>query len=83
MTVIVKPAIVVLEGHCPVEEAETLLLALQENPKRKVDVTALMGVHTAIAQILLMKPKSITGTPHDAFVRDILLPALGRGGKTK
>ena len=76
MTVNVRRRTIVLEGHCPVEDAEVLLIALQDDRKRVIDVSEMTGAHTAVIQILAMNAAEIRGSPDDEFVRTTILPAL-------
>jgi hypothetical protein len=75
MTLEVQGDVVVLSGLCGVEEAETLLAALVEDPSRRValDTTRL---HTALWQVLLALHPPIARTPDDPFIGNHLLPWL-------
>lgn len=56
----------VLEGECPVEDAETLLQQLQSKPTATVDWTQCNYLHTAVLQVILASgriPSSICGDP--------------------
>jgi hypothetical protein len=65
-----------LEDHCRVEEAETLLVSLQEQEVQIVDISRLTRLHLALAQILLAQRPQIRGTPSDPFLHNWLLPLL-------
>ncbi|MBO9601235.1 MAG: hypothetical protein J7496_01870 [Novosphingobium sp.] len=76
MTVRVADGVIFLEGACPVEDAEPLLLALQDCAAAQVDVSGLERMHLAVAQLLLAAGPAIAGAPEPAFLRDLLLPAI-------
>ena len=44
---------IVLEGDCPVEDAETLLQMLQATPGVPLDWTQCSQLHTAVLQVIL------------------------------
>ena len=44
---------ILLEGHCPVEDAEPLLQLLQATPKVPVDWRQCIHLHTAVLQVIL------------------------------
>lgn len=68
MTVSTCDGIVLLEGRCMVEDAEALLLALNNAPAAPVDVSAVTRMHMAVAQILLVGGARLRGTPQDPFL---------------
>ncbi|HEX7871328.1 MAG TPA: hypothetical protein VF475_00340 [Sphingobium sp.] len=76
MSVRVDGSVIHLEGHCPVEDAETLLVAMQEQPDAHIDLSAATYVHMAVAQILGAVRPGLSGVPGDDFIRTLLLPAL-------
>ncbi|KAB1072587.1 hypothetical protein [Methylobacterium planeticum] len=57
--------IVVLEGPCPVEDAETLAAFLLESPTSPVDLSACARMHTAVLQVLLRLQPMRRGTCGD------------------
>ena len=66
----------VLEGVCPVEDAEALLQLLQTEPAAALDWTRCRQMHTAVLQVILasgMIPRGLCG---DALVRQWLAPKL-------
>lgn len=73
MSVIVENGTIRLVGACPVEDAEPLLAALQDDPLRKVDVSAMTAAHSAVIQLLGLFAREIEG----AFADPLLGPALG------
>lgn len=76
MTVRIDGDTIHLEGHCRIEEAETLLVALQEDGDRRVELGQLGRLHFALAQILLAIRPKVQGVPTDPFLRNWLLPLL-------
>jgi hypothetical protein len=59
---------IVLEGVCPVEDAEPLQSLLLQHPGAAVDWRACDAAHTAVLQILLVAHRSMKG-PKGAFAR--------------
>jgi len=45
--------VVILEGVCPVEDAEPLLRMVQATPAPVIDWTSCQGLHTAVFQVIL------------------------------
>ena len=60
--------VIVLEGECPVEDAETLLQLLQAQPDGPVDWSACTRLHTAVLQVLMAAAPPMPGECGDAFV---------------
>lgn len=57
---------VILEGKCPVEDAEPLLQLLQASPSAPLDWTKCSDLHTAVIQVMLAtgaKPDGPCGDP--------------------
>jgi hypothetical protein len=79
MSISVDGSTIHLQGHCPVEEAEALLQALQDDPRRSVDLTQVIAMHMAIAQILVAIRPRLVMDGKNGFVRDVLVPALRAG----
>ncbi|MBB5985423.1 hypothetical protein [Sphingobium lignivorans] len=79
MSVHVADDVIRLEGACPVEDAETLLIALQEGPDRSVDVAALASAHLAVIQVLLATRPKLVGSSGNAFLESFVLPGLRKG----
>jgi len=67
MSVRIEGTVIHVEGHGPVEDAEPLLAALQENPQRIVDLSRAIRLHTAAVQVLLALRPKIAGAPSDPF----------------
>jgi hypothetical protein len=64
-----------LRGRCGVEEAETLLRAVTENP----DSPVVLGggqIHTALWQVLIATRSTIEGDAPDDFSRRFILPFI-------
>jgi hypothetical protein len=57
-----------LEGRCMVEDAETLLVALQQNPELPVDIGGLQRLHMAVAQVMLSIRPPMRGEASDIFL---------------
>lgn len=76
MTIRVQQGMIYLEGSCPVEDAEVLLVALQEITQPIIDVAKLERAHMAVAQLLTSAKPKIIGMPAAGFVREMLMPAL-------
>jgi hypothetical protein len=70
MTVRQADGVIILEGDCGVEEAETLLSALLTAPGAEIDWSACGALHTAIFQLILASEAPIRGNCGD--------PSLGR-----
>ena len=80
MTVRRSPdGVVVLEGACPVEEAETLLGLLLEQADATVDWAGCTKMHTAVLQVLLALRPLIRGACQDPFAQKWLAPNLPGG----
>lgn len=76
MSVTVTGNVIALSGACLVEDAEPLLVALQADPRRSVDITGATRLHLAVVQLLLAARPTLTGVPDDPILRDRLLPML-------
>lgn len=78
MTVRVADGVILLEGRSLVEDAEGLLLALQDSPGAAVDLSAASRLHLAVVQVLLAMKPGIIGTPQDPVVARYLCTALSQ-----
>lgn len=76
MSVRVEGDVIHLAGRCLVEDAETLLVALQDGPDRTVDLAAVQRLHLAVAQVLLALRPATRGVPGTAFLARHLLDLL-------
>ena len=59
---------IILDGACPVEDAEPLLQMLQANPSAPLDWTRCSHLHTAVLQVLLAAGTVPTGPCGDPWV---------------
>ncbi|RKX24302.1 MAG: hypothetical protein DRP47_11585 [Candidatus Zixiibacteriota bacterium] len=71
-----KKTVAMFEGHCEIEEAESLLGWLLDNPKGKVNLKQIQHLHTAVLQVLIALSPSITAWPIDESVSAWLTPKL-------
>jgi hypothetical protein len=78
MTVRLDQGAIVLEGACPVDEAETLLELLLAHPDYPVDASGARHFHTALLQVLLTMNPPIRGLPDDEFHRHWIAPLFTR-----
>jgi hypothetical protein len=69
MTVRLAGEVIILEGDCPVEEAEPLLELLSANPGAAVDWSACGQLHTSLVQVLLAIRPPVNGDPENPFLR--------------
>jgi len=70
----------VLEGVCPVEDAEPLLQMLQNMPTAGIDWTQCRQLHTAVLQVILASGTAPIGPCGDAWVAEWLAPKLPQTG---
>lgn len=59
---------VVLEGKCPVEDAEPLLELLQATPSAALDWRRCSHLHTAVLQVVLAARPALLGSCGDAWI---------------
>jgi hypothetical protein len=59
---------IVLDGVCPVEDAEPLLQMLQMTPAAPLDWTRCSQLHTAVLQVILAAAVVPVGTCGDSWV---------------
>jgi hypothetical protein len=69
MSVRLADGVIVLEGDCPVDEAEALLDLLLANPNAPVDWTGCNQLHTSVIQVLIVARRSMKGEPGNTFLR--------------
>lgn len=72
-----------IEGHCRVEDAETLVALLQKSRNLTIDVSTCESLHAAVVQTILAFECPVVGAPTDGFLHKLLSPALARVGKAK
>jgi hypothetical protein len=68
MSVRVEDEVIRLAGRCQAEDAEALLVALQDGPARIVDLTDIKRMHLAVAQVLLAARPVLRGSPENTFL---------------
>ena len=78
MTVRCANDVIFLEGMCPVEDAEPLLVFLQEIPGRQVDLSACIRAHAAVVQVLLAAAPILCGAEPQGFVQEWIVPDISR-----
>ena len=61
---------ILLEGGCPVEDAESLLQLLQATPGAPVDWTRSNHLHTAVLQVILAARPTLVGRCGDPWVTE-------------
>ncbi len=76
----VDDGVIRLEGHCPVEDAETLLEALQGGGAPSLDLGGCCSVHTAVLQLLLASRARVLIPPADALLARLLPGGCGPNG---
>jgi hypothetical protein len=67
---------VVLEGACPVGDADAVARFLLLDPAASVDWRACDHLHTAIVQVLLAARPAMLGPPRSSFLREWVAPVL-------
>ena len=78
MTVRLDTGVVRLDGDCAVEDAETLLALLLDQPAAAIDLAQCTRLHLAVVQVLLVAHRPIAAPPGDPFLRDFIVPVLAR-----
>lgn len=68
MTVRSQDGQIILEGRCRVEDAETLLVALQEQPDAVVRLDMAETIHSAVIQVLLAAKPQLKGVKKHRFL---------------
>lgn len=71
-----KDQTIVLEGRCPVEDAETLVQLLSSAPSATVDWRDCDYAHTAVIQVLLATRPELHGPPAAKSLQDWIEPVL-------
>ncbi|MET0026914.1 MAG: hypothetical protein ABW101_04705 [Candidatus Thiodiazotropha sp.] len=75
MTIEFKKTVAVLDGICAIEEAETLLEWLLENPKGKLNLKQCEHMHTSILQVLMAVGPSLSAPPANEQVKALIQAA--------
>ena len=73
---------IVLDGACPVEDAEALLQLLQATPTAGIDWTQCRQLHTAVFQVILASGAAPVGPCGDPWVAEWQTPKLAETGST-
>ncbi|RZF64122.1 hypothetical protein EWE75_12280 [Sphingomonas populi] len=73
MSVRVEAGMIHLEGRCLVEDAEPLLLALQDNADATVSLAGATRLHMAVVQVLLAARPPLANIPVDLGAARFLL----------
>ncbi len=71
-----KKTVAVVDGNCEIEEAETLLEWLLENPKGKLNLKQLGHPHAAVLQVMIALQPAISAWPEDEAISVWLRPLL-------
>ena len=83
MTVTLADSVIMLEGSCPIEDAEPLLRHLLSNPNVTVDWRRCESAHTSLIQILLASRATLRGPPAGEFLRAQLEPLIVRHARKR
>ena len=67
---------IVLDGHCPVEDAEPLCQLLQATPDALCDWTRCSHLHTAVVQVIMAARPALAGPCGDAWIEAWVAPQL-------
>lgn len=59
---------IILDGKCPVEDAEPLLELLQATPSASLDWGRCSHIHTAVFQVVLAARPALAGSCGDAWI---------------
>lgn len=70
---------IVLEGACPVEDAEPLLQLLQATPDAPCDWTRCSRLHTAVVQVILAARPALRGPCGDPWIQQWVAPHVRPG----
>ena len=77
-----EDGVIVLEGACPVEDAEPLLQLLQDEPRSVCDWTGCNQLHTAVVQVLLMIRPPMSGPCGDPWFEQWMAPLIANRPQT-
>ena len=76
MSVLLEVGKINLKGNCLVEDAERLMLLLQNHPDCPVDIGEATNLHAAVLQVLMAFRRKIAGDSHDSFLQKWIVPIL-------
>jgi hypothetical protein len=79
MTVTLAGDRIRITGAGRIEDAESLVVLLQSDSGRVVDLAEAEVLHTAVVQVLLAFRPGLTGHPDDPFFRTWIMPGLTGG----
>jgi hypothetical protein len=68
--------VIVLEGICPSEDAETLLQKLTSTPAARIDLRGCEFAHSAVIQVLMAAKPKLLGPPAGSVLREWLYSIL-------
>ncbi|MCQ4161521.1 hypothetical protein NON00_16505 [Roseomonas sp. GC11] len=68
MPILLSEVMAVLEGHCSIEEAETLAHGLRQMKRPRVDLSGCTHLHLAVLQTLLAFRPLVAAPPEDPFL---------------
>jgi hypothetical protein len=68
--------VIVLEGICPSEDAETLLQMLTTTVTAQIDLRGCEAAHSAVIQVLMAAKPKLLGPPAGSAFREWLYPIL-------
>lgn len=81
MTLRQTEGVIILEGDCGVEEAETLLSALLTAPGAEIDWSKCGSLHTAVVQLIMASNARVRGTCGDPSLTRWVNPLVRREPK--
>ena len=73
MTIQIDTGVATLSGRCGADDAEPLLLALQDDPDLVVDLATATRLHTAIVQILVAAKPTVRGLEAHPVLQEFIL----------
>lgn len=76
MSVLLEAGKINLNDNCPVEDAERLLILLQNQPDCPVDISEATNLHAAVLQVLMAFRRETFGASRDSFLQKWIVPAL-------
>jgi len=79
MTVRREGSTLLLEGDCPVEDAEVLADLIRDPSTSRIDWRRAERLHTAVLQLVLMSGHNVRGPCGDAFVARWIEPQAVAG----
>lgn len=76
MSVILDAGKIVLRNDCPIEDAEPLLVFLQNNPDCPIDIEGATNLHAAVLQVLMAFKRDLFGRSRDSFLQEWVVPVI-------